>query len=311
MRRAVVLGGTGAIGGAVASRLVRSGWDVQVTGRDVRSMPPELQRAGVGFHAVDRADVRATEALVGDRTDLLVDTLAWGSPDVRALLPVMSAAGSVVLVSSRAVYCDGAGRHLNGPQAPTFEHPVREDGGTVPPATPGTDPRSRAGYAPSKVAAERVALDSGLPVTVLRPSQVHGRWARNARTRPFVERMLAGEPVIALCDRGGPVVQLTAATNVAVLVEVVADVPGRRILNIADPDVSTAAEIVAAVGAELGWTGRLDLLAADAPGGDHPWRASHGLLLDTTAARVLGYRPAGTGLELLAQEVRWLADLAR
>lgn len=32
--RAVILGGTGAIGGAVAARLAAAGWAVDVTGRD-------------------------------------------------------------------------------------------------------------------------------------------------------------------------------------------------------------------------------------------------------------------------------------
>lgn len=44
-----------------------------------------------------------------------------------------------------------------------------------------TDPDSRAGYGANKVAAEHVLLDSGLPVTVLRPSKVHGEGARNPR----------------------------------------------------------------------------------------------------------------------------------
>ena len=51
--------------------------------------------------------------LGGTDTDLLVDLLAYRAADVRALLPVLADVGSPVLVSSRAVYVDPAGRHVN------------------------------------------------------------------------------------------------------------------------------------------------------------------------------------------------------
>jgi nucleoside-diphosphate-sugar epimerase len=43
-----------------------------------------------------------------------------------------------------------------------------------PPAGEDVNPYRREGYAPCKGAAERAALDSGLPVTVIRPSKIHG-----------------------------------------------------------------------------------------------------------------------------------------
>lgn len=303
----MVLGGTGAIGGAAAARLAGHGWRVQVTGREPARMPPDLAMLGVAFHAVDRADTHAIEALVGEGVDLLVDALAFCSDDVRGLIPVMSAAGSVVLVSSRAVYADQRGRHVNGPEAPVFDGPIREDQRTVPAAGDGTDPFSRAGYGPSKVAAERTALDSGLPVTVLRPAKVHGPWARNPRTAVIARRMLAGAPAIALADRGASIDHLTASANAAALIEAVANAPGPRILNIADPDTPTAAEIVSAIATELRWDGLVDLLEPGEPGGEHPWHTSHPIVLDTTAALEIGYRPVNQGIALLAEEVRWFA----
>ncbi|WP_414171481.1 NAD-dependent epimerase/dehydratase family protein [Clavibacter tessellarius] len=195
-RRALLLGGTGAIGGATAERLARDGWAVDVTGRDPLGMPAELTALGVRFHAVDRADARGIERLVGDGVDLLVDLVAFTAADVQALLPSMRASGSVVVASSRAVLVDAAGRHVNGDEPPRFPVPIPESTPTLAPAAPGADPFSREGYAPSKVAVERAALASGLPVTVIRPSKVHGRWARNARTRGIVERMLAGAETV-------------------------------------------------------------------------------------------------------------------
>ncbi len=303
----MVLGGTGAMGGATALRLARAGWRVDVTGRDAALVPADLTAMGVRFHAVDRADVGSVDRLVGDDADLLVDLVAYGSDDVAQLLPAMRRVRSSVLVSSRAVYTDAQGRHINGDEAPVFDVPIPEDAPTVPAAGPGVDPFSREGYAPAKVAAERAALDSGLPVTVLRPSKVHGPWARNARTRAFVERMRAGDRVIPLARRGASVDHLTAAANAAALVEVVADAPGARVLNVADPDTPAAVEIVRAIADELAWDGELELLAPGVDGGAHPWNSTHPIVLDTAAAARLGYRPVGPALDLLRDEVRWVA----
>ena len=307
-RRAVILGGTGAIGGATAARLARDGWSVDVTGRDPRRMPPVLADLGVRFHALDRADARGIESVVGDGVDLLVDLVAFTAADVDALVPAMRASGSVVVASSRAVHVDDAGRHVNGDEPPRFPVPIPEDNPTLAPAADGTDPFSREGYAPSKVAVERAAQESGLPVTVIRPSKVHGPWARNARTRGMVERMLAGAETIGLADRGASVDHLTAAANAAALIARVADVPGARILHSADPDPLTAAEIVAVIADELGWRGRVVPLEPGSAGGAHPWAAAHPIVLDTRASLALGYAPVGPGAELLRAEVAWIRD---
>lgn len=301
--RAVLLGGTGAMGGAAALLLARAGWDVEVTGRDSARMPAELSEAGVRFSRVDRDDARAIERVVGGGADLLVDLIAYTATHVRARLPVMGAVACPVLVSSRAVYMDSSGRHVNGEEPPQFDGPIREGSPTLPPAGDDTDPYTREGYAPCKAAAERAALDSGLPVTVLRPGKVHGRWARNPRTKVIIERMLGGEGTIALAVPG-TVDHLSAAANVAALIETVAGVPGPRILNAADPDTPTAAQIVESIGAQLGWHGAVQTVADGDERGRHPWRTR--MTLDTTAALDLGYRPVGNGLELLREEVAWV-----
>ncbi|MDP9984407.1 NAD(P)-dependent dehydrogenase (short-subunit alcohol dehydrogenase family) [Pseudarthrobacter oxydans] len=53
MKRAVILGGTGVLGRAIAWRLIKGGWAVDVTGRDGRRMPAGLADAGVRFFASD------------------------------------------------------------------------------------------------------------------------------------------------------------------------------------------------------------------------------------------------------------------
>ncbi|MBD3940909.1 NAD-dependent epimerase/dehydratase family protein [Microbacterium sp. NEAU-LLC] len=305
--RAVILGGTGAIGGAAASRLARAGWAVDVTGRSPELMPQQLRDAGVRFHEIDRDDTSAIERLIGSGADLLVDLLAYRAAQARALVPALGAVGSPVVISSRAVYVDAEGHHINGDAPPRFPVPLAESHPTLPPAGDDVDPYTREGYAPCKVAVERVLLDSGLPVTVIRPSKVHGRWARNARTRMFVERMVRGDEAIPLARRGASIDHLTAADNTAALIETVAGSPAARVLNSADPDAPSAAEIVRAIGDALEWRGRIELLPGDEDRGAHPWAAPNPIVLDTTAARRLGYRPVGRGIDLIADEARWVA----
>lgn len=301
--RAVLLGGTGAIGGMTALRLAKAGWSVDVSGRSSSRMPVELLDAGVRFHRLERSDSTGIEKLVGNGADLLVDLVAYSAADVRAILPVMASVTCPVLVSSRAVYTDAAGRHVNGEEPPEFDGPIPEDAPTLPPAGDDVNPFTREGYAPCKAAAELAALDSGLPVTVVRPSKVHGRWARNARTQSIVEHMLRGEPTIELADPN-TVDHLSAAANAAALIEILAGQPGPRILNAADPDTPSALHIVQSIAAQLAWSGIIDLVQDTANRGNHPWRTP--MILDTTAARELGYQPVGNGLDLLADEVTWV-----
>lgn len=176
MPRAVVVGGTGLVGRAVARRLLRAGWRVDVTGRDRTHLPDDIAAAGGGFAAADRGDAHQLRAAFGDGADLLVDCICFRADDAERLLPLAADAGSTVMISSKAVYVDDAGNHSNSPEPPRFPAPIRE---TQPTLAPRRDVHhdSPDGYGPSKVAAERVLLDSGLPVTVLRPSKIHGEGA--------------------------------------------------------------------------------------------------------------------------------------
>lgn len=308
--RAVILGGTGALGVALAQRLGRAGWRVEVTGRNPQAMPPELVALGVRFHRLDRSEYGAINALVAADTTLLLDLLAYRAVDLRALFPALAAVQCPVVVSSRAVYVDGQGRHLNGGQIPHFPIPLTESQPTVAAAIDGMDPFSRAGYAPSKVAVEQAALDSGLPITILRPSKVHGRWARNARTRDIVQAMCSGAEHIVL-PQGDSIDHLSAATNIAALIHQLVDRPAARILNSADPDTPTARHIVQAIAGHLDWSGSIENGPALAATVANPWSTTHPCVLDTSAAAALGYRPVDTGAQLLAEEVRWVASTLR
>jgi nucleoside-diphosphate-sugar epimerase len=311
MHRALVLGGTGLIGRAVARRLIAAGWEVDVTGRDPGRMPRDVVEAGGRFVAAERGDVDQLRSAFGAGVDLLVDCVCFTAHDATTLLPLVAEAGSTVMISSKAVYSDHAGRHSNSADNPQFDGPVKETQATL--AAGSGDYKTAEGYGPNKVAAERVLLDSGHPVTVLRPSKVHGEGAAPAREWVFVKRVLDRRPAVFLARRGAGVDHPTAAVNIAALVETVAERPGSRILNSADPDAPSGLEIARTIARQLDHEWEEVLLddEDDSGLGAHPWDKVPPFVLDTTAATRLGYVPVGDYMATVAAEVDWLVAAAR
>lgn len=313
MPRALVLGGTGAIGRAVAQHLLARGWAVDLTGRDPGRLPADIAAAGGRLLVSERRDAPQLAEALGRGADLLVDCVCFTADDAMLLVEAAKHTTSTVMLSSKAVYVDAAGNHSNSDIAPRFDGPIRESQPTVAPGNGDYD--SREGYGRNKVAAERVLLDSGLPVTVIRPSKVHGPGARRPREWVFVKRALDRRPALVLA-RPWSIDHTTAAANVAALVELAATRPAARILNCADPDAPTAVEIARAVAAQLGhdWEEILldDDRAPHTPGlGRHPWDAVHPLVLDTTAATMLGYEPVGDFATTVASALDWLVASER
>jgi nucleoside-diphosphate-sugar epimerase len=302
----VIIGGTGLIGRAVARRLLPAGWMVELTGRDAARLPADLAAGGARFTSVDRGDATGLATVVGGGADLLVDCVCFTAAQARALLPFAHAATSTVMISSKAVYVDDDGHHANSDVTPRFAGPVTESQPTMAPGD--MDHQSRAGYGANKVAAERVLLDGGPPVTVLRPSKVHGQGAPFPREWYSAKRALDRRPAVLLAAGGTGADHTTAAANLAALVEVVARRPGRRILNSADPTAPTGLDIARAVGAAAGHTFEEVLLDGDAPPalGRHPWHRLPPCVLDTAAADSLGYRPVGDYASTVAEEIDWL-----
>ena len=311
MPRALILGGTGPIGRATARRLLAAGWQVDLTGRDLGRMPPDIAAAGGMFVPAERDDSEQLLDALGGGADLLVDCICYTAEDATRLLPLVHEAGSTVMISSKAVYVDGAGNHSNSDTPPRFERPIRETQPTLPPGD--VDYMTREGYGANKVAAEQILVECGAPVTVLRPSKIHGEGARTPREWVFVKRVLDRRPAVFLAHRGAGIDHTTAAANIAALIEVVAAAPGQRILNSADPDAPSALEISRTIAQQLDHVWDEVLLDDDADEtlGRHPWDALHPIVLDLTAATELGYTPAGDYTSTVVEEVDWLVSAAR
>jgi nucleoside-diphosphate-sugar epimerase len=311
MRRALVLGGTGLIGRAVARRLLASGWHVDLTGRDPVRLPRDVAETGGRFVAAERSDADQLRSAFGSGADLLLDCICYTAADATLLLPLAAEAGSTVMISSKAVYVDGGGRHSNSAEEPQFDGPISETQATL---SPGSgDYTTAEGYGPNKVAAEQVLLDSGHPVTVLRPSKVHGEGAARPREWVFVKRVLDNRPAVLLARRGTGIDHPTAAVNIASLIETVAEQPGRRILNAADPDAPSGLEIARTIAGQLAHTWEEVLLEEgdDSGLGTHPWDAVPPIVLDMRAARDLGYEPVGDYAVTVAAEIGPLVAAAR
>lgn len=310
MSRALILGGTGLIGRAVARRLIDSGWRVDLAARRPDRVPAALAADGARFVAADRDDPAALAAALGPGADLVVDCLCYTAAQARLLLPLLKDTACGVMISARAVYADAHGNHVNSDAPPAFDGPIPETQPTVPPGD--GDHLTREGYGPNKVAAEHALLDSGLPVTVLRPSQVYGEGTRRPREWVFVKRALDRRPAVLLAGGGSRPVHLTAAANVAALVATVAARPAARVLNCADPDTTTALGAARLVAGRLGHTWEEIVLDGDHDGLGHtPWNVPYAMRLDMSAAGALGYLPAGGYADLAPAAVDHLAAAAR
>jgi nucleoside-diphosphate-sugar epimerase len=306
-----VLGGNGLVGSAAALKLASAGWEVASSGRAETRFPQDLRDAGVRFIKSDRYAAGDLRQLLHEGADVVVDCVGYTAGHVRMLLPFRQGIGSLVFISSKAVYVDDRGRHSNSDEPPEFAAPVTEKQPTMAPSD--LDYNSREGYGANKVAAEHVLLDSGMAVSVLRPSRIHGTGGTRPREWVFVRRVLDDRRHLLLARRGRGINHPTAAANLAALVEFCAERPATRILNSANPDAPDGLTISRIIAAHLAHAWNEVLLDATAPEdlGDHPWNTLPPFVLDTSAAERLGFVPAGSYAETVKAEIDWLVKAVR
>ncbi|MEU9358973.1 NAD-dependent epimerase/dehydratase family protein [Streptomyces sp. NPDC048301] len=305
--RAFVLGATGQIGRATVRALAQDGWEVTAAsrggGRD------SGWDAGVRDVALDREEAGALEAALGDGCDVLVDMVAFGRDHAAQLIGLADRVGSAVVVSSGGVYEDGRGRSFDTQEQPDgfpeFPVPIPETHRTL---APGDTT-----YGTRKVRLEQELLASGdaWPVTLLRAGAVHGEYCRTPRELYFVKRVLDGRRRRVLAYGGASRFHPVHVSNVAELIRLAALRPGSRVLNSADPQAPTVAEIGVAVDEVLGVeTETVPIEGAPPEGviGSTPWSGARPVVYDMSAAeRELGYRPVTGYAESLPRTVEWLA----
>jgi nucleoside-diphosphate-sugar epimerase len=295
-RRAFLLGGSGQTGRALIPRLQRRGWEVVVASRGEREVP-----AGVEHITVDRGAEGALEAAVGDGADVLVDFAAFEPGHAQQLLALRDRVGSLVVLSSAAVYLPED--EADFARLPV---PIAERTETV---TPGPG-----GYATKKRAIELALLEQdALPSTLIRAGAIHGPWSTWTREWYFVKRIVDGRRAIVLAYRGASRFHPISVHNLAELIWLAAERPGRRVLNAGDPEPPTVVEIARAIATNLehDWA---EILIDEPVGnvGETVWSTPHPVVLDMTDAEFeLGYRPVTTYEQALPETVAWLIEATR
>jgi nucleoside-diphosphate-sugar epimerase len=310
-RRAVIIGGTGQIGRAVALELFANGWQVTLACRNRRPLPADLAGLGFDLVAVDRDVPGALSSLLSKEADAVIDTVAYTAEHAKQLLEIEANAGTLAVISSCSVYRDDAGRTLDeadGNGFPQLPEPIPETQPTVPPG-PET-------YSTRKAALERHLLDHARrPVTVLRPCAIYGPYTVHPREWWFVKRMLDKRKVIPLAYQGESRFHTSAVANIAALARVAIENPATRILNAADPVAPTVAEIGAMIARCLDY--ECQFLPVDEDNnkgpvriGDTPWSVPLPFVLDTSAALALGYKPVTTYENAIGDVCNWLVSRA-
>ncbi|MBD0710190.1 reductase [Streptomyces sp. CBMA291] len=304
-----MLGGTGQVGRAAVRALVADGWEVTAVsrggGRDA-GWPAEVRSV-----ALDREEDGALADAIGEGQDVLVDLVAYDGGHAAQLLGLAGRIGSAVVVSSGAVYQDERGRSFDtqheGPEGfPRYPVPIPESLTTV---APGDST-----YGTRKVALERELLAAGdrLPTTLLRAGAIHGPYCRTPRELFFVKRALDRRPVRVLAYGGTSRFHPAHVENLAELIRLAAANPGTRVLNAADGEAPTVAEICTAVDAVVGVESETVLVDGAPPVerlGQTPWGTDRPIVFDMSEAeRALGYRPVVGYAESLPATVEWLAD---
>lgn len=296
--------GAGQIGTAVADRLAAEGWLVTVATRGANPLPDELT-GRVAHQIFDHASAEGIATAIGAGRDLVVDTIAFDDADARRWLAHAANVGQFCVISSASVYADDEGRSLdgaNGKGFPRFAGFVIEDQPTVDPG-PAT-------YATKKRAMELAMLDAGVPVTILRPCAIHGRWSRSPREWWVVKRLLDGRTRIPLAFAGESRFHTSAVANIAALAAAAVAQPGQRILNAVDPEALSVTEIARAIMAALGREAELVPLTGGGEGavGMTPWSVPRPFTLSDQAGRALGYAPVVDYAAGSADACRWLAE---
>lgn len=303
-RSVLIIGGNGQLGRAAAVALARDGWKVELAHRGQRAPQADLDALDVKSVVLDRNDTAALLDAARGR-DAVIDTVAFDVTHGAQLAQLAGEVGSAIVVSTGAVY---AGRDPNGDlredAGETAEYPVplTEDWPTLSGA--GSD------YGSKKAALERLLLEvEDFPVSILRPGTLHGPFSTSLHHWSFIKRALDGRAYAVLAFDGESRFSTSAAANVAELMRLCALHPGKRILNAADDDTLTVADI----GRKVFEAMSHDAAILTFPGpprenrvGFNPWGIPHPVVLGMDKARrELGYTQAVSYDDALRSDIDW------
>jgi len=228
MTRVLITGGTGFIGSALVPRLIQAGY-----------VPRLLVR-----RALPSAPLPPIEVMVGDVTD--VDTLRLALRDVPAVIHMAAAtsAGRLDPVVAYRVNIGSASALVEACRSSGARLIVLSTQHVYLPA-PGL-------YGRTKRMADRLFLESAVPVTILRPSLVYGPGSRGVFVR--LATLVRKLPVIPVIGPGQWRMRpLFLDDLVDVILAVLArPVPAARIYDVGGPDLVTYDEFLSAICTAIG-----------------------------------------------------------
>lgn len=291
-RKALLIGGSGQVGTATAPALLEAGWDVAIAHRGNASICE-----GARSVILDRNDDAAVDTALGGGWDVVVDLMSFRMDHAQQLIRNAATIGSVVQLSTAAVYQDDQGlttmEAADGADGPDLPCPITEDCRTVAPGDTG--------YADRKRAVEIALLESPLPTTVLRPAAIHGPGSPQPREWYHVRRVLDGREVFVYGFGGHSGFHPASVYNIAEMIRLAAETPGDRIWNAADPGQPDELHIGEAIAAAMGKTIAHVTLPGKPPVGT-PWSMPKPFFLSTEkAAKDLGYTPKVTFAEVVGE----------
>jgi nucleoside-diphosphate-sugar epimerase len=305
-RRALILGGTGQIGLATATRLLTDGWEVQLASRG-RTAPTAPLPDGARPVTLDRDDAGALRnAATG--VDLLVDAVCYSAEQARGLTALGDSVGALSVISTLSVYADAAGRGFETDgDFPEYPQPITESQ----PRLPAGD----TGYSDRKVAVEdELFTNVVVPLTITRPGAVYGRGSVHPRELWALLRARAHRPTVILAHGGLSRFQPSASATIAEIIVRAAELPGTHVYNAVDATAPTVRELVAAVAAACDHTWAEVLLPGEPVGefsrvGETPWSVPKDVVASDALARSeLGYEPSTDYVASMPDLVSWLTE---
>ena len=307
-RTAFIIGGTGQIGVAATRTLTDHGWSVMVAHRGAHHGDPALTERDVTTVRLDRSDTDALLELARGH-DLVIDAAAFDTQHAHQLAKLAGDVGSLVVISTGSVYVGANGSYLDiatGPDDfPDLPIPLPEDHPTV--------DNGEKTYSPLKAGMERTLLATdGLPVSILRPGAIHGPYSTMLREWFFIKRALDRRRHVVLAYDGESRFSTTATANLAELIRLCAEQPGVRVLNAADEEGLSVAEIGRTVFAAMDH--EVDVRTFPGPPhgalGGSPWAVPRPLVLDMRRAHdELGYRQPVRYADAVRADIDWMTDV--
>ena len=307
--RVLVLGGTRFIGPYVVRLLAEQGHDLTVfhRGETETDVPSGVRHV--------HEDVSTFSEHVGslrsDEPEIVLDMVPFIDKQGHGVLHFRGMASRAVVITSCDVYRAFARvwRSEVGPPDPvplTEESPLR--------TKPVRDLSEGIDY--DNVEVERaVAQDAELPVTIVRPTAIHGPGDSQHRLYPFLKRMEDGRPAILLDEallgwrRAHCYVEDVAQ---AIALTVTKQSAAGRTYNIAYERAFTEVEWVREIARVRGWPGEVVLAKSDSlpePLREDAFDLRQDYVVDSSRIRrELGYREIVSEDEALQRTIEWELD---